>query len=227
MKALANLRKLDSLSITFPEDEDPDSNVKTYLSEDIDQNMFQGQSELQQLAGYTVFGQEIYLPRFTSLHKLSLFKIDGDAGIWRTAILQVFLQSPQLQHLSLSKGQDPAASDGDGLDMESWFGLFEWICQQYSTILGKPVALKTLRLGYCFRLPDLIKFHGIMDTKCLERLSLTFSGEDLAQWELFSALISPSITPSLKQLSCGYVEDWDKLRAVITNGRPSLAFHAS
>lgn len=227
MKALANLRKLDSLSMTFPEDEDPDSDVKTYLPEDIDQNMFQGQSELQQLAGYTVFGQEIYLPRFNNLHKLSLLKIDGDAGIWRTAILQVFLQSPQLQHLSLSKGQDPAASDGDGLDMESWFGLFEWICQQYSTILGKPVTLKTLRLGYCFRLPDLIKFHGIMDTECLERLSLTVSSEDLVQWDILSRLISPSTTPSLKQLSCGYVEDSDTLRAVITNDRPDLAFHAS
>jgi hypothetical protein len=227
MKALANLRKLDSLSMKFPEDEVQDSDIETHILQDIDQTIFQGQSELQPLVGYTVFGQDIYLPRFTNLHKLSLLKINGDAGIWRTGILQVLLQSPQLQHLSLSKGEDPSVSEGGSLDMESWYSLFEWICQQYHATVGKLVSLKTIRLGYCFRLPDAVKFHGTIDTECLERLSIDLFSEDSMQWELLCRISSPSITPNLKQLSCGYVKDWDKLRALITDERPGLGFHAS
>jgi hypothetical protein len=227
MKALANLRKLDSLSIKFPE-ELQNSGIETYVPEDIDQTVFQGQSALQRLVGYTIFGQDIYLPRFTNLHKLSLLKINGDAGIWRTGILQIFLQSPQLHHFSLSKGEGPSASDADQLDIEPWFNLFEWICQQYHAILKKPVSLKTIRLDCFIRLPDLVKFPGIMDTECLERLSLTLFSDDSMQRELACRILSPSIAPNLKQLSCRYVKDWDKLCAVITNERqPGLGLHPS
>jgi hypothetical protein len=227
MKALANLHKLDRLSLQFPEDEVQDDDIETYVPEDIDQTIFQGQGELQRLVGYTTFGQDIYLPRFTNLRKLSLLKIRGDPGIWRTGILQIFLQSPELHHLSLSKGEDPSASDGDSLDMEPWYSLFEWICQQYHATLGKPVSLKTIHIGYCFRLPDPFIFHGIMDTQSLERLSMTLFSDDSTQWELLCRILSPSITPNLKQLSCGYVKDWEKLRAVITDERAGLGFHAT
>jgi hypothetical protein len=44
---------------------------------------------------------EFKLPAFSSLQRLSLHGLWGDIGSWRTQVLQVILNSPQLKHISL------------------------------------------------------------------------------------------------------------------------------
>ncbi|KAI0551620.1 hypothetical protein F4679DRAFT_593427 [Xylaria curta] len=114
-----------------------------------------------------------------NLRKLSLLDLWDYMDNWRRdAILQIILQSPNLEHFSLSLSRTP---------VYSYSRLFTWIAEQYKFRKGHKLRLKILRLGFCIRVPH--NLHELLDLSVLQELSTW----DKVPEQLFSGDMTPKL----------------------------------
>lgn len=141
MAALSRIDTLRIVSIAFPRDND------AFIGLEVD-----GQFYFENEQRMATFGHMERSFNFSGLRELSLYNIWGDVKCWRQQILQVMLNSPELEHITLSISRDTAerldmveAEEGE-VDWRFYMDLFHWLCHEYTTEQGRPLKLKSVQL---------------------------------------------------------------------------------
>lgn len=151
LKVLAELPRLRNLSIGFPDKEEM---YDEYHETDIDFQIFDKGFFRRSYDGKIHPDPAIYLAHFRNLHKLSLFSVAsvmGDPQVWRIALLNIWLNSPELRVINLSKGHDPSTIS---LGKENAWGLMlDWISNNYQQQTGRTLKLDRLVLDGYFEFP--------------------------------------------------------------------------
>jgi hypothetical protein len=168
---------------------------------------------------------ELKLPAFSGLQRLSLHGIWGNVNSWRTQLVQVFLNSPRLKHISLSVSLkslkllelDRRASVSDK-EFPNFFERFATHCDEDEV---QPLNLKSLRLGWKLVFP---KMSG-MAKSILNTLEEVFIDNDESQatFNNLSDVFGSSFPPKLRILSFRDrgAKTWEFLPSLLHSARTS------
>ncbi|KAE9364136.1 hypothetical protein N431DRAFT_473744 [Stipitochalara longipes BDJ] len=145
--------------------------------------------------------------KFSGLRKLSLYNIWGEVKSWRQQILQVMLNSPELEHITLSIARDTAErldmveAQEDEEDWRFYMDLFQWLCHEYAAQLGAPLKLKSVQLGYGIRFHDLVSMENEFDPSILEKVHIHNHSSDPPTYTWPSNLLLAANLPKLRYIS--------------------------
>jgi hypothetical protein len=197
MTALSNINTLRIVSINFPIDND------AFIFLEVDGHVLHIEDE-QRMAS---FGNTERDFNFHGLRKLSLHNIFGDVKSWRQKILQVILNSPELDHISLSLAKDTVMrldmveTAEDEEDWRFYLGLFQWLCHEYTAEMGAPLKLKSVQLGYGIRFHDLASMEDEFDSSILENVHIHNNYSDPPIYTLPWDLLLANNSPKLRYIS--------------------------
>jgi hypothetical protein len=218
LKALSLLPYLESVSIDFPRD------FEIFLGFD------EGRTDESHdyPSRMTEYGHPWKYLAFTNLRKLSLLHLFGDVNAWKPWILQVMLDSPRLEHLSLDISRDTCGRL-DSLDAHGAKQIFSWVAKEYNGRKGYGPRLKTLRLGGGVRIPHnvdrLLDLGELNEISVFEHIGVFSPSRD--QMHLLPDLLSSAgIAPNLGKVCVNPLRNHDyqtlQARAATQKAAPAL-----
>jgi hypothetical protein len=147
---LSSILSLRNLSIEFHADNEQILNVDTDASE-------------QSLERFSHLEAKF---RFAGLRKLSLLGLWGNTRAWRNQILQIVLNSPDLEYLALSLSDDTTYESEDETgeelspDLPLDTDMFQWLCREYAEATDRQLHFKSTRVDYGIKTPNSISVTG-------------------------------------------------------------------
>ena len=156
--ALSSITSLRNVSIEFHEDNGQILDVDTDATE-------------QSLDRFRHLEEQF---TFAGLRKLSLLTLWGDVIAWRNQILEIILNSPDLEFLALSLSQDALYGPDDEtggaglLDLLLRTDMFEWLSREYAKATGRPLQFKNTNFHYGTKKPGAIVVEGWADPNGLD-----------------------------------------------------------
>ncbi|KAI0975046.1 hypothetical protein F4678DRAFT_360143 [Xylaria arbuscula] len=155
---------------------------------------------------------------FSGLRKLSLLNIYQDLKAWRSRILEILVNSPGLECLSLSieygmvlESNSWAQRDAEESDQRVHRGLLTWISREYRERTGRKLRPIVLRLGDGIIFSD--DLYNDLDTKRLGQIYLknSYRSDNQSAFDQVSRvpnwLFREEITPNLKRVSLFEIND--------------------
>jgi hypothetical protein len=90
------------------------------------------------------------LAAFSSLEELTLDNMFGDLLWWRSQVVRVLANSPQLRKLHLSIGHSTLFSYAGNGRRDQFEGFFDRLCDEYAVegLAAGPLRLRSLHLGH-------------------------------------------------------------------------------
>lgn len=91
---------------------------------------------------------------FSGLRKLSLLGLVGNIKAWRNQILQIILNSPDLEYLALSLSDDSQLEteyeigEESSDDLSHNTDMFQWLCREYKEATGRLLQFKATKFDY-------------------------------------------------------------------------------
>ncbi|OBT85958.1 hypothetical protein VE02_04809 [Pseudogymnoascus sp. 03VT05] len=147
---LSSIPSLRNISVEFNEDNEQILNVDTDATE----------------KSLDRFGHPAEQFSFAGLRKLSLLVLWGDIRAWRSQILRIVLNSPNLEFLALSlsrNAQDEPDDEAGGagppvtsLDID----MFQWLSREYAKATGRLLQFKSTQFHWGTKIPHVLVVEG-------------------------------------------------------------------
>jgi hypothetical protein len=143
---LSSIQSLRNVSIEFHEDNEQLLNVDTDVSDESLESFSHPEAKF----------------RFAGLRKLSLLGLWGNTRAWRNQILQIILNSPDLEYLALSNLHESEDETGEELspDLSLDTDMFQWLCREYAEATGRLLQFKSTEVDYGIKIPNTFSVTG-------------------------------------------------------------------